>query len=848
MDWAASPLGPVSSWSTPLRSAVGLALGSRFPITLLWGSELILLYNEAYVPVLADKHPDALGARAEDVFPEIWDTIGPMLHGVLGGGPAVWVQDAHLPLQRRGRLEEAYFTFSYSAVGGDGDVEGVITIASETTNQVIDRRRLSLLSRLGEELAAVRRPGDVADRALPLLRAEVADLPAVDIRLPGLGGGAGGASLPAAPSSALEDRDVVVEETDQGALAWLQLARLPAGEEPALLVVRLSEHLAPDETYLGFVALIAASLSQALEQVRAREARARALAAERESEARVSRLLETMSTAFYSLDHEWRFSYVNARAEKLIGCTRQDAVGHVVWDLFPAAVGTVIEDVYRTAVATGRPASFEAWYPEPLDTWFEIQAWPSDEGLAVYFVDVTERRAAQEEAERVSARAALLAAVAAELAEAQDADSAMERLPQLLVHALGDWCILTLAGEGPGHWRARLRDVGSWHADPADRQKVEAYRRTRLDGLDDDSSIARAFTGGEPTLVQHGATGAAAAMVDGSARELLAELAPEASVVLPLRGRGHTQGVLSVYRGAGRARFSDEDLSTLKEVAARAGLALDNSRVRAAQRSLAEELQRSLLTDLPRPEQLQITARYVPAADGAQIGGDWYDTFTVPDGSIRLVIGDVMGHDREAAVAMAQVRNVLRGITHALGDPPAAVLSALDRAMRDLAVGALTTAVLAEVEPDDVEPDDVESQDGSHTLRWSSAGHPPPLVLGADGRAELLTRSPDLLLGLATGTDRHDHTVTLPPGATVVLYTDGLVERRGEDLDTGLERLRHTAEHLARRGLDLDGFCDALLTELGEDAEDDVALLALHTATSTARQIPPGDVHAREQR
>ena len=401
VDWSATPLGPASAWSPALRGAVGIALETRFPVALLWGPDFVLLYNEAFVPVVADKHPWALGARGVDVFPEIWDTIAPLLRRVLDGGEAVWVQDAHLPLQRRGRLEEAYFTFSYSAVRGAGDVvEGVFDVATETTGQVVDRRRLELLGRLGEQLTDVRRPRDVVDRALPLLRTQPADLPVVDIRLPGVDGGAGGATLPAAPSSALGDRAVVVEETDDGTVAWLRLARASADEEPALLVTRLSDHLAPDETYLGFLALIADSLSQALDRVRVRQARASALEAERESEARVSRLLETMSTAFFSLDHEWRFTYVNARAEKLIGCTRQDAVGRVLWDVFPAAAGSVFEEVYRGAVATGRPASFEAWYPEPLDTWFEVQAWPGPEGLAVYFVDVTARRAAREEAER----------------------------------------------------------------------------------------------------------------------------------------------------------------------------------------------------------------------------------------------------------------------------------------------------------------------------------------------------------------------------------------------------------------------------------------------------------------
>ena len=116
VDWAATPVGPAASWSPALRSALDLALNTRFPVTLFWGPEFVLLYNEAYVPVLAEKHPNALGRRAVDVFPEAWDTIGPWMRAVLGGDGAVWIEDAPVPLLRHGRLQESYFTFCYSPV------------------------------------------------------------------------------------------------------------------------------------------------------------------------------------------------------------------------------------------------------------------------------------------------------------------------------------------------------------------------------------------------------------------------------------------------------------------------------------------------------------------------------------------------------------------------------------------------------------------------------------------------------------------------------------------------------------------------------------------------------------
>ena len=145
VDWAATPLGPVASWSPALRGAVDLMLQTRFPVTLLWGPEFVQVYNEAYVTMLADKHPRALGRPCRDVFPEAWEQVGPLMQGVLDGHGATWFEDASIPLQRGGILEEAYFTFSYSPVrGADGTIEGVMDIATETTGEVLDRRRLRL--------------------------------------------------------------------------------------------------------------------------------------------------------------------------------------------------------------------------------------------------------------------------------------------------------------------------------------------------------------------------------------------------------------------------------------------------------------------------------------------------------------------------------------------------------------------------------------------------------------------------------------------------------------------------------------------------------------------------------
>jgi serine phosphatase RsbU (regulator of sigma subunit) len=218
-----------------------------------------------------------------------------------------------------------------------------------------------------------------------------------------------------------------------------------------------------------------------------------------------------------------------------------------------------------------------------------------------------------------------------------------------------------------------------------------------------------------------------------------------------------------------------------------------------------------------------VAVRYAAAAEHARVGGDWYDGIRTRDGALVLTIGDCVGHDQAAAAAMASVRNLMRSTAYLLGSSPAAVLSALEQQLQGLAVDALATAVLARVES----TGDDDAPAAGHRLVWCNAGHLPPLLRRADGTVATLDTDPDVLLGLDTDTERVDHTVALPDGATLVLYTDGLTERRGEDSDVGVARL---ASLLAELGdLAVEALCDELLLRLTPPggAEDDIALLVL---------------------
>lgn len=236
VQWPATPLGPLDSWSPALRGAVDLALHARFPVTLLWGPELVLLYNEAFVPLIADKHPTALGRRASEVFPEAWGAIGPMLRGVLAGRGATWVEDELVPLRRHGLMEEAYFTFSYSPVRSEhGAIEGVMDIATETTDQVLDRRRQRLLGRLGKRVGDAEDVEHLTRRAASLLREDPRDLRACDIRLGGAPAVVRDARLPERPATPLGHRDVLVEERPAGRVAWVPLTSTRATSPESVL-------------------------------------------------------------------------------------------------------------------------------------------------------------------------------------------------------------------------------------------------------------------------------------------------------------------------------------------------------------------------------------------------------------------------------------------------------------------------------------------------------------------------------------------------------------------------------------------------------------------------------------
>ncbi len=300
-------------------------------------------------------------------------------------------------------------------------------------------------------------------------------------------------------------------------------------------------------------------------------------------------------------------------------------------------------------------------------------------------------------------------------------------------------------------------------------------------------------------------------------------------VYVPLSVRGRILGSMAVSWREER-EIGDDEVALIEAIAAqcaqvieRIQMALINLESTREIEQMVESIQRSLLTSSPTSEQLDIGTHYLPAALAMQVGGDWYDAFTTKSGSTVLVVGDVAGHDGDAAAAMAQLRNLLRGLAIVGDRGPAVLISLLDESIVALDLDAIATVLVAEVR---------ETPEGC-SLRWASAGHLPPLVKRSDGTVEVLSPPSEVLLGLHGDSPRHEHSLVIEQRDVLLMYTDGLVERRGESLDVGLDRLAQTFGQLGA-GCSAD-ICDHLVERmLPGPPGDDVALLAVQLATPDA--------------
>jgi len=433
-------------------------------------------------------------------------------------------------------------------------------------------------------------------------------------------------------------------------------------------------------------------------------------------------------------------------------------------------------------------------------------------GLADSCAQALERIAAQSAAAEAAARLAFLAEASSALSASLDYEDTLRTVANLAVPRLADWCAIDLLEDG------RLRRVAVSHPDPA---KValahELYQRYPPDmaALYGAPAVART---GTPELIEH----VDDALLDGlgieeDLRQLVRDLELRSGLTVALQAGERVLGVLAfVYAESGR-RYGPEDIAFAEDLARRAAAAIDNSQLHTETLQVALQLQRAVQPDtFPVTEGWEVAVHYRPAGR-SDVGGDFFDAVPLEDGRMAVLIGDVMGRGITAAASMAQVRSAVRA--YLADDPsPAAVIARLDAMFARLDLPPLVTLLYGVIDP------------AAHELCAVSAGHIPPVIVHPDRHVEALElpRWPPL------GVGRFVRDVTVArfgAGDMLLAFTDGLVERRGEDIDDGLRRLRDHASQLAH------GFDDIALALLADRLretghDDDVTLLAV-------RPVPP---------
>jgi PAS domain S-box-containing protein len=414
------------------------------------------------------------------------------------------------------------------------------------------------------------------------------------------------------------------------------------------------------------------------------------------------------------------------------------------------------------------------------------------------------------EAERRRLQQLAFIAEASELlVESLDVDPTLRRLASLAVPRLGDWCSIELRRDDGG-----LRNVAVAHSDP--NQVALAEELQKRYPPDDDAAT------GAPNVVRTGKSELypeipdellAEAIVDDEHLRMIRELGMVSAMIVPLTARGRTLGAMTLVTAESGQRYTENDLAVAEELARHAALAVDNAMLYRREHDAAITLQRALLPQrIPAPKTAEIAVRYQPAGGHVEVGGDWYDVVETDSGHVGVVIGDVAGRGLKAASIMGNIRTALRAYILD-GHEPAAAVEALNALMEEFEEPAMATLVFVAIDP------------VARRVEYVRAGHPPPLLRDPRGEVHDLDDQGCPPVGVAARSGFFSRSLDLEPGSVLLLYTDGLVERRGEGIGVGLDRLRRM---FAAAPEGVEECADAILDGIGDARlADDAALLAL---------------------
>ncbi|GGT13766.1 SpoIIE family protein phosphatase [Streptomyces purpureus] len=529
------------------------------------------------------------------------------------------------------------------------------------------------------------------------------------------------------------------------------------------------------------------------------------------------------------LDTKLRFLRVNPALEAMNGLPQAAHIGRRLVEILPDVNAADMEGAMRRVLESGEPVlDSRRTGRTPADpdhdrVWSGSYVRLEDAdgrpiGLAASLIDITVQQQAQLEAEAGRRHLALINEASVKIGTTLDLERTAQELADIAVPDLADAVTvdvldaLVAGGDlGPGLvGGAELRRVGKAPSTGSQVATVLAPLGHTLT-FPAAAPYARALADRQPYVVADfdEQTIAPAARHPAVPARLL-EQGVHSFVMAPLLARGVVLGAATFYRTRPVGPFTENEVALARELAARAAVCVDNARLYHREHDTAAVLQRSMLPQhIAPPPGIEIAHRYLPASDVNEVGGDWYDVVPLKGGRAALVIGDVMGHGTAAAAVMGRLSASVRALAR-LDLAPEELLYHLEAALQDLAEPMLATFLCIVVDP------------ATGHCRITRAGHPPPAIVTADGAARLVDVPPGVPLGVG-GTRFTTTDLALPPGSLLVLYTDGLIEARGCDIDERLTELTHV---LAQPTPSLTALCDSLLTHLVPTAaDDDIALL-----------------------
>jgi PAS domain S-box-containing protein len=546
-------------------------------------------------------------------------------------------------------------------------------------------------------------------------------------------------------------------------------------------------------------------------------------------------VFDSSSLGIFLFDTDLRCIRVNQTLCRMDNLEAERHIGRTVQEILPGATGEEFATVQRTVLDTGRPV-LDLRTPTPngqgvISNSFSRITDRAGQvlGVSVVVMDITDRVLSAARAEQARARLALLNEVGVKLSDLLDVDRISRALAEALVPAFCDYAGVLLVravpggGELPRHSHASDTPLVLLGAatPPGDVHVAPLLQPGMVITFSGGSPFSEVLTGGPAWLAKAPSDLRADLPVmalDPHIRKAL-ELGIGSALAVPLRARGVVLGLLIGCRATEREPFDHDDLVLATELSDRAGVALDNARLYARERHGALTLQRSLLPQhLPERPGIEIAYRYVPGSAGAEVGGDWFDVIPLTDGRTAFVVGDVMGHGLHAAATMGRLRTAVRTLA-GLDLAPDELLRRVNNVSGDFMQTAeeptMTTVIYAVYEP------------STRRCTIAGAGHLPPLLVSCDDvRYECSVRQLELPPGTPIGVEGGEFAseeFDVPGGSVLVLYTDGLVERRAQDITTGVEQL---ADVLSHRYASLEDACDEALSTLVPPLEpDDVAVL-----------------------